>query len=64
MTLEERMGLLLVKIAVAESEPRMSGPDGNAWGFCQEGHPEVGTASGFGDSQLEAALNYLESIYP
>ena len=58
ITLEERMGLLLVRVAICESDSRMSGVYGPGWGFCSDGYPEIGSSAGFGDNQLEAAINY------
>lgn len=62
MTLEEQMGLLIVRVAHGISDPRMSGPDGSGFGFCAIDYPEA--PGGFGDNELEAAINFLNEMYP
>lgn len=57
----EQIENLIIKIAQAHCDSRMSGPDGPGYGYCAPDYPEA--AGGFGDTQLEAAINFLEEIY-
>lgn len=63
MKLEERMALLVVKIAHAECDSRMTGPEGPGYMFCAPDYPEQGIPSGYGDNELEAAITFLEEFY-
>lgn len=56
------MALLMVKIAHRDSDPRLSRPDENAYGFCAIDYPEV--PGGFGKNELDAAINFLNEVYP
>ena len=59
--MKERMETLIVKIAEANCDPRMSGPDGTGYGYAARDYPEA--AGGFGNTQLEAAIEFLEEFY-
>ena len=60
---ESEKDALLIRIAWTECDHRMSGPDGDAFGFCQPGYPEIGSFGGLGDTELEAAITFLREIF-
>jgi len=51
---------LLIRVARALSDSTMSGPDGNAFGFCAPGYPEAPGA--FAATELEAAILFLQEM--
>lgn len=56
----EKLEALVVRIAHAHCEG--SGPDGNAFGFWTSDYPE--SPGAFGATENEAAINFLEELYP
>jgi hypothetical protein len=57
------MALLLVKIAHAQGELRTSTTEGPGFDFCNSDKPRVRVYGGAGDTELEAAIEFLEDVY-
>lgn len=57
-----KMSDLLLKIAKAECDARMSGRDGAGWGFSIASGEQDGI-DGFGQTELDAAIAFLRSKY-
>jgi hypothetical protein len=41
----------------------MSGPDGDKYMFCGQCYPEDTSHAGVGDTEIEAAFNFLKELY-
>ena len=52
---------LLITIAHSHCNPVMTGPDGLGFMFCAQDFPEA--PSGYGATEYEAAVNFLQEIY-
>lgn len=58
---EKTKNELVIKIAHAHADSRMTGPDGPVYIFCAPDYPDAAGATG--ETELEAAWQFLKDLY-